>query len=613
MVSTPRSWHRFAGGTAAAALVLTGAAALSGSAAPDESGSHGRWPWPWPGSNRQTPVQILSFNDFHGNLEPPAGSSGRVVVGHSQDATGKVTDVTVDAGGVANLASKLRTLRRGQRNTITVAAGDIVGASPLLSAAFHDEPTILAMNKLGLDVTSVGNHEFDEGYREVQRLARGGCLPDGDGRDNQNSCPDGKRFRGATFPILAANVIEDRTGRPILPSVWVKRLAGGGRIGFIGMTLKGTPDIVTKSGVAGLTFTDEVRTANRLVPILRRHGVNAIVVLIHQGGVPKSQTYAGQQVNPTYDYTCAGGGSLTDDSAILPIARRLSPAIDLIVSGHTHQPYVCNVPDPAGRQRLVTSAYSYGRLVTETTLMYDHRTNDIVRASVRGANMIVDRGTPAADLSALVGRYKDLVAPIESRVIGSVTTDVTREQDAAGESQLGDLIADAQLADDSTVTGDQAPQIAFMNPGGIRTDLAAGEVTFGEAFAVQPFNNYLVSMTMTGAQIHALLNQQWSGPNAGTGRKILQVSDGFSYAWDPATATLDASSVTLDGQPVPDDASATYRVVANSFLADGGDGFAAFAEASDKYVGGLDIDGFADYLGAHSPYTPPALDRIRTS
>ncbi len=603
MPRTPRSWQRYAGAAAAATVVVAGAAALPSVAGHDAK----------PAKSKTSAIQILSFNDFHGNLEPPSGSSGRIVVGHTLSTTGAVQDVTVDAGGAAYLATKLRTLRQGHRDTVTVAAGDIVGASPLLSAAFHDEPSIEAMNEMGLEVTSVGNHEFDEGWKEVRRLAHGGCLDDGDGKDNQDSCPGGKSFAGADFPILAANVYNNRTGRTILPAFWVKHFRDGAKVGFIGMTLKGTPDIVTKSGVEGLTFTDEVRTANRLVPLLRRQGVKAIVVLIHQGGVPVAATYQGMTATPTYDYTCAGGGSLTDDSAILPIARGLSPQIDLIVSGHTHQPYVCDVPDPAGHSRLVTSASSFGRLVTETTLVYDHRSDDVIRSSVRGVNMVVDRATAAPDLTTLIGQYKTLVAPIESRVIGTVATDVTRAQSPAGESQLGDLIADAQLADGSVVTPGKTPQIAFMNPGGIRTDLQAGEVTYGEAFAVQPFNNYVVSMDMTGAQIHALLEQQWSGNNTGSARKILQVSAGFAYRWDPATATLDHASVTLGGEPVPNDASKTYRVVANSFLSDGGDGFAAFAEATDKYIGGLDIDAFADYLLAHSPYTPPPLTRIGLS
>src|SRR5450759_3074899 len=254
-------------------------------------------------------IQILSFNDFHGNLEPPSGSSGRVVIDHRIDpVTLKAVDVTTDAGGVEYLATHLRNARIGNPNTVTVAAGDIIGASPLLSAAFHDEPTIEAMNKLGLEATSVGNHEFDEGYQELLRMQRGGCLPDGDGLNNQNSCAAGT-FTGANFHILAANVKYAGTNNTILPSYWVKNF-NGAKIGFIGMTLKETPSIVTQAGVAGLEFTDEVTTANALVPVLRRQGVKAIVVLVHQGGTPAVQKWTDTKgvthaVNPTYDYTCS--------------------------------------------------------------------------------------------------------------------------------------------------------------------------------------------------------------------------------------------------------------------------------------------------------------------
>jgi len=234
-------------------------------------------------------IQILSFNDFHGNLEPPAGSSGRIVVDHRLDANGKPVDVTQNVGGVEYLSTHLAEARKGHPHSLTVAAGDIIGASPLLSAAFHDEPTIEAMNDLGLDVTAVGNHEFDEGYRELQRMQYGGCLDDGDGANNQNSCPDGS-FDGARFDFLAANVKDVRTGQTILPAYTVKNLKGA-KIGFIGMTLEDTPSIVTASGIQGLEFTDEVATANALVPVLRAQGVKAIVVLIHQGGLPSKQTW----------------------------------------------------------------------------------------------------------------------------------------------------------------------------------------------------------------------------------------------------------------------------------------------------------------------------------
>jgi 2',3'-cyclic-nucleotide 2'-phosphodiesterase (5'-nucleotidase family) len=567
-------------------------------------------------------IQILSFNDFHGNLEPPGGSSGRITVDHRLDTEADpvtAVDVTKDVGGVEYLATHLADARKGHPNSLTVAAGDIVGASPLLSAAFHDEPTIEAMNALGLDVTAVGNHEFDEGYRELQRMQSGGCIDDGDGANNQNSCPDGS-FAGADFDYLAANVKYAGTDDTILPAYTIKNV-NGARIGFIGMTLKDTPSIVTASGIQGLEFTDEVATANALVPVLRDQGVKAIVVLIHQGGNPAKQTWTDPdgktwQVNPNYDYTCGGGGSLiAASSPILGIAANLDPQIDLVVSGHTHQPYVCDVKDRAGQSRLVTSASSFGRLYTETDLTYDRRTQDIVRASVEGANFPVTRDVPKDPAeTSLIDTYKELVRPIASKVIGHITQDVTKEQNDAGESQLGDLIADAQLADDSTITNGQVPVIAFMNPGGIRTDLnfasskydePAGDVTYEEAFNVQPFNNYLVSMTLTGQDIYDLLAQQVTGPN--TARpNILQVSEGFSYQLGAAGAV--DGTVKLDGVPI--DRAASYRIVTNNFLSDGGDNFPGFRNGTDKYFGGLDIDAFADHLTAVSPYTPGSLTRI---
>jgi len=566
-------------------------------------------------------IQLLSFNDFHGNLQPPSGSGGRLVTGHHFDtATGKPVDDTTDVGGVEYLATHLAQARKGHRDSLTVAAGDIIGASPLLSAAFHDEPTIEAMNALGLDATAVGNHEFDEGYRELQRMQYGGCIDDGDGQNNQNSCA-AHQFAGADFDYLAANVRYAGTNRTILPSYTIKRLHGA-KIGFIGMTLKDTPNIVTASGIAGLEFTDEVQTANALVPVLRRQGVKAIVVLLHQGGTPAPQTWTdpatgtSYTVNPEYDYACDGGGSLiAAGSPVLDIAAHLDPEIDMVISGHTHQPYVCSVKDPAHRDRLVTSASSFGRLFTETDLKYSHRTGDIVRSSVKGSNMLVTRDVakdPAE--TAIIDRYSELVKPIASRVLGQITGDVTRTPNAAGEQPLGDLIADAQLADTSTVTNGQTPVIAFMNPGGIRADLtyvaspygeAPGDITYDEAFTVQPFNNYLVSLTLTGQDIYDLLTQQVTGVNAGF-HKILQVSDGFTYELTP-TGPVDGS-VMLNGAPI--DKAASYRVVTNNFLQGGGDGFPAFTNGTDVYYGGLDIDAFANYLEAHSPYTPGPLDRI---
>lgn len=588
---------RLTGGAVVAATAIALALAGPGSAATAAPG------------DKNTPngptidIQLLSFNDFHGNLEPPAGSSGRLTL-----PGGATTDTLTPpgVGGVEYLATHLAQARVGHPYSLTVAAGDLIGASPLLSGAFHDEPSIEALNALHLDVSAVGNHEFDEGYVELQRMANGGCLDDGDGANNQNSCPDGS-FDGADFDLLAANVVHEGTNKTILPAYSIKNIKGA-KIGFIGMTLEATPDIVTASGIAGLQFKDEVETANALVPVLKAKGVNAIVVLIHQGGTPVG--------NAAYNAACGNGAELAADSPIIPIAQNLDPAIDLIISGHTHQPYVCDIKDPAGNDRMVTSASSFGRLYTETNLTYDKRTQDIVRTSVASANMLVTRDVAKDPAETdLITRYRTLVAPIASKVIGSITADVTNAvaPGASGESPLGDLIADAQLADPSVVGPYATPQIALMNPGGIRASLtyaaskwgeAPGAITFDEAFTVQPFNNYLVSLDLTGAQIKQLLNQQWSGVNSGTFKKILQVSAGFAYSYSGTTL----GPVTLNGQPLVD--TTVYRVVTNNFLAGGGDGFPTFLQAQNVYYGGLDIDAFAAYLTAHSPYTPGALTRI---
>ena len=540
-----------------------------------------------------TQLQLLAINDFHGNLEPATGSGGNIN--------------GIPAGGAAYLATYLKDLRaaakaKGQ-DSVTVAPGDLIGASPLLSAAFHDEPTIEALNGMGLEVASVGNHEFDEGWHELLRMQTGGCLPDGDGQNNQNSCPDAEHpFTGAKFKYLSANVFFTNTQKTLFAPYTIKTFKDGQKVGFIGMTLENTPNIVTKSGVDGLTFKDEVETANALVPVLKKQGVKSIVVLLHEGGFP---------ADPKAYNSCPGiSGPIVDINA------GLDPEIDAIISGHTHQAYNCSLPDKAGKPRLVTSASSFGRLVTDVRLSIDNATGDVDRVNTLANNQIVTQDVVQDRKTAdLIAKYKKLVAPIEGKVIGHITTpSVVRTNDDSLESPLGNLIADAQLADPSVVSGGKTPVAAFMNPGGIRADLASnnGEVTFGQAFTVQPFNNFLVSMDMTGTQIKALLEQQFSGLNGPEAPKykVLQVA-GITYTWNPAAAAgskIVAGSIKIGGQPLVDGTS--YRIVTNNFLSDGGDGFPAFTTATNKVFGGLDIDAFASYLTAHDPYTPVATDRI---
>ncbi|MEV5318703.1 bifunctional metallophosphatase/5'-nucleotidase [Streptomyces sp. NPDC052687] len=578
---------------AAAAGVATAgalAAALPSAASADEKTTSHK-----PG--RYQDVQLLSFNDLHGNLEPPAGSSGRVT---ELQADG--TTKTVEAGGIEYLATHLRQAREGHKYSVTAAGGDMVGASPLLSGLFHDEPTIEALNKLELDVTSVGNHEFDEGARELARLQKGGCHP-------TEGCYTDEEFEGADFPYLAANVLDEKTNKPVLKPYWVWKKKDV-KIGFIGVTLEGTPDIVSAEGVKGLTFKDEVETINKYAKVLQAQGVKSIVALIHEGGFPAGTAY-------NYDCDAPGPGDGIS-GPIVDIAKNVTPQVDALVTGHTHAPYVCTVDDPAGKPRMVTSAASFGRLYTDTTLTYDRWTGDIARTAVRSANHVVTRDVPKApDMTELIGKWNALAAPIGNRPIGYISGDIGN---TGTESPLGDLIADAQLAYGKEL--DPETDLALMNPGGIRAPLTYaakaaegdGVVTYAEGFTVQPFANTVNLQDITGAQLIQILKEQVSGANAAA-PKILQVSSGLTYTLDLTKTGADrvvTDSIRLNGAPV--DPSAVYRVASNSFLAGGGDGFPTLGQGTNDLVGADDLTALEKYLTANSspasPIAPPKADRI---
>jgi 5'-nucleotidase len=522
-------------------------------------------------------VQILAVNDFHGNLLPPVGSSGRIGA--------------INAGGVEYLATHIDTLRAQNPNTVVVSAGDMIGASPLISALFHDEPTIEAFNLIGLDYNAVGNHEFDEGALELLRMQEGGCHP-------VDGCVDGDDFAGANFQFLAANVVRQDNGKTLFPAYKMRSFAGA-KVAFIGMTLEGTPTIVTPSGVAGLNFLDEADTVNALVPELQAKGIQTIVVLIHEGGV---------QALPAPYNGCTGiSGPIVD------IANRLDPAVDVIISGHTHNAYNCEI-----NHKLVTSAASFGRLVTDIQLTLDRGSSEVI--SMKANNVIVTRDVAKHPLlTALVDKYAALVAPLANRIIGSITADITRAANPAGESTLGDLIADGQL-DATAPDGFGNAVVAFMNPGGIRTDLLysqisggeqPGQVTYSESFNVQPFGNSLVTLTLTGAQIDTLLEQQFNNPSVGQSR-MLQVSRGFSYQWSasaPVGSKIDPATIQINGVTL--DPNQSYRVTVNVFLADGGDNFTVLAQGTQRLGGAVDLDALEAYFIAQgAPVAPPALNRI---
>ncbi|MDR7279360.1 bifunctional metallophosphatase/5'-nucleotidase [Catenuloplanes atrovinosus] len=549
---------------------------------------------------------FLSYNDFHGAIDPPAGSGGLV--------TG------VPAGGVEYLATWLKKLRaeakaEGRGRSITVGAGDLIGASPLVSAAFHDEPTIELMDQVGLEISSVGNHEFDEGVTELLRLNRGGCHP-------VDGCQDGDGFAGARFTYLAANTVYKKSGLPILPPVEV-RLVDGVPVGFVGMTLEGTPGIVNPAGIQDVNFLDEVQTANKWGGLLRAFGVKSLVLLLHEGGQQNSPP-----ATPALSECANFSGPVVD------IVKGLRPEFGLVVSGHTHRYYTCALPNSQGTQTVVTSAGSNGTLVTDIDYTLDKRTGRFAEITAR--NVIVENGVRNADgtwqtdptgapvrnpaladpaAKRIADKYRAAVAPIANRVLGSITATITRDAGANQESPLGDVIADAQLA----YTQANGAQIALMNPGGIRASLpydsqtggeAPGQITYGEAFTVQPFNNLVVTQTFTGAQLKNVLEQQFAGFGGQTAQRVLQVSAGFTYSFDAtAAAGSRVSNLALNGTPI--DPAATYRVTTNDFLANGGDGFSNLTLGTDRTTApGFDIDALVAYLGANSPVAPGPANRI---
>ncbi len=518
-------------------------------------------------NSRKVELRILAINDFHGNIDTSSGAFG-------------------GTGGADFLATNVAAAKAGADNSIFVSAGDLIGASPLISALFHDEPTIEAMNLMGLAINAVGNHEFDEGPAELLRMQNGGSHPvDGD--------LDGDGFAGADFEFLAANVVVDETGDTIFPPFTVRNYQGV-KVAFIGMTLEGTPTIVTPAGVEGLTFLDEAETVNALVPQLQQNNIESIVVLLHEGG----QSDGGQN-------DC--GTELT--GPIAEIVPLLDDAVDLVVAGHTNDEFVCEIDG-----KWVTMADNRGRLFTQIDVELNRVTKDMtVKSIVNLPNL--RSATPDAAVRALIDKYDALSAPLANAVIGTITADILRANNAAGESALGDVIADAQLdATDDPGFGDAV--VAFMNPGGIRNDLlftssgpeADGEVTFGEAFSVQPFGNSLVTMTLTGAQIHDLLEAQWLGQPF---PRILQVSDGFTYEWSasaPDGDRVDPASIKIGGVTVvPGDG---YRVTVNSFLAEGGDNFAVLVDGTNRLGGEVDLDALVTWFGANSPVPPGPQDRI---
>ena len=559
-------------------MLVVGAPAASAKPPPDKAGKA-----------KTTEIQILALNDFHGQLREPDSTSSGGRIGATA------------AGGAEYLASYVRDLRATNPNTLFVSAGDLIGATPLVSAIFHDEPTIEAMNLIGLDYNGVGNHEFDEGAAELTRMQDGGCHP-------VEGCFAVDGFDGSDFPFLAANVTYKDSGDTIFAPYAIHEFPGV-NVAIVGMTLEGTPSIVTAEATADIDFHDEADSVNALIPELKEQGIETIIVLLHEGG---SVTSPGLNETTIDQCNVNVGGS----SAIVDVMTRLDPEIDLVVTGHTN--WGINCPDFQGTGIMMTGAASVGRLVTDIDLTVSRASKEVVSATID--NVIVKRNEKpkAADLTALINKYGEIAAPIENEVIGTASAALTRSQPLhGGESSLGDIIADAQLwatsgADWPAANG--APAVlSFMNSGGIRADINSGPITYGEAFSVQPFANVLVTMDMTGQDIKDLIEQQFNGGNGilqipaaltytRTGNGVLN-SDGIDT---PAGDT--ASNIKVNGVDL--NLAATYRVTVNNFLADGGDSYSVFKRGTNRYVGEIDLEAFRRYIEDVETVDPGPLNRI---
>ena len=552
-------------------------------------------------------VKVLGFNDYHGNLEA-FGTFGESAAVLAADRS--------PVGGADFLAAHVAQLKAQNPNNVVVGAGDLIGATPLISSLFLDEPAVETLNRIGLEFSAVGNHEFDKGSTELLRLQNGGCKVTG-GVQDPNSCRGAAvgtpvPFEGAKFKWLSANVVHTATNQPLLPAYGIKTF-NGVKVAFIGMTLKTTPTIVTPTGVAGLTFRDEADTVNALIPELRTQGIESIVVLVHEGGF---QTGTAANINRC-DGNLAG-------SSIASIVSKLDNAVDLVVSGHTHAAYNCMLPNSTGRTIRVTSTPNGGRVLSDIDLTINPVTRDVT--SSVATNRLVVRNNPAVVADAAVARivtnYAALISPIANVVLGSITANLPNTRaDGSCNMLAGDLIADSQLAATQPASFGGA-QMAFMNGGGVRAPgftfagSAAGEgdgkVTYGEAFTVQPFGNSLVTMTLTTQNIKDFMEEQFAGclgQGAATTRFAIP-SAGFKYSWDGAQACgARISNITLhtatgletlvNAAGVVQNPTKTYRVTVNNFMADGGDGYTTLVKGVNRLGGAQDIDALTAYFAAN--------------
>lgn len=506
-------------------------------------------------------INLVALNDFHGNLEPSK---------YTYTPPGTTQPRTIQAGGIDVLKGALDAFRKDDPDLLFVAAGDLVGASPAASSMFADEPSIEALNRMGLVASSLGNHEFDQGPKELLRQQHGGC----DSPRPAKACRLSPDFKGAGFTYLASNVVDAQTGKNLVPG-WRIVDVKGVKVGLIGAVLHDLASVTIASSIKGLAINDEAASINAVLPAMRAQGAQVFVVLIHEGG------FADQPYDKADCDTLHG--------PIVAITKKLDPSIRLVISGHSHTGYLCKVDG-----KVVTQADAYGHLLSRIKLTLDPATKAVQDIQVRNVVMAPDAFTPDAGLSTYLADVRAKSRAELAKPVARVQGALSRKENPAGESVLGGVIADAAVA----ATRDQGAQVGFMNPGGIRKDLETGEggvVSFGQAQAVLPFGNTLVVMDLTGAQLRRVLEQQWDRP-AASSPSILAVSSGLTYDWDSTQPVgRRTANVKVDGKALDD--GKVYRVVANNFLAEGGDNIPMFARGTRRVETGLrDLDALIAYL-----------------
>ncbi|ANC32176.1 5'-nucleotidase C-terminal domain-containing protein [Isoptericola dokdonensis] len=515
-------------------------------------------------------IQILATNDFHGRIQANGSEAG-----------------------AAALSGAVKSLREANPNTVFAAAGDLIGASTFESFIQQDKPTIDALNEAGLEVSAVGNHELDQGYRDlVDRV-----MAPFDAQTNP--------YGGAEWEYVAANLKMRETGEDAVPASWLKDF-GDVEVGFVGAVTEELPSLVTPGGIAELEVADIVDTADAEAEALKAEGADLVVLLVHDGAETT---------------TCAAVP--TADNAFARIVNDLSPEVDAIVSGHTHLAYDCAFPveEWAGRavtERPVVSAGQYGYNLNQLVYSVDPETGDVVGLTTA---VLPIAGSYPADpaVTTIVDDAVAEAAVLGAEPLGQIEGAFNRaklasgSENRGGESTLGNLVAEVQRwATSGEESG--AAQIAFMNPGGLRADMTGTgtgsprTLTYQQAAVVQPFANTLVNMQLTGAQIEAVLEEQWQPAGASRPFLRLGVSEGFEYTYDPAGAAGDRiTSMSLDGEPIV--ADATYSVTVNSFLSTGGDNFFTLAEGTGKRdTGKIDLAAMVDYLAEVAADEPLAVD-----